>query len=183
MKTVRYTGWLLALLLIVLGCAKKEVAEKEETPQITRAVAVLHPTEGSQVSGVVTFTRVANGVKVIADVKGLSPGRHGFHIHEYGDCSDLKAQSAGGHFNPTNKPHGGPDAEQHHIGDLGNLVADENGNAHLEQVYSFLSLNGPYSIIGRAVIVHYGEDDFTTQPTGGAGARAACGVIGIAQAK
>ncbi|NOX37512.1 MAG: superoxide dismutase family protein [Calditrichaeota bacterium] len=181
MKTVRYTGWLLALLLVVLGCAREEVAEQKEAPRITRAIAVLHPTEGSQVSGVVTFTRVENGVQVVADVKGLSPGKHGFHIHEFGDCSDLQAKSAGGHFNPTNMPHGAPDAEQHHIGDLGNLVADENGEAHLERVYSFLTLEGPNSIIGRAVIVHHGEDDFTTQPTGGAGARAACGVIGIAK--
>jgi len=82
------------------------------------------------------------------------------------------------------KPHGGPESEEHHVGDLGNIEANENGRASLLKIYidPNLTLNGPNSIIGRAVIVHSGEDDLTSQPTGNAGSRVACGVIGIAEA-
>lgn len=148
---------------------------------VNEAVAVLHPTEGSNVKGEVHFTETGSGVKVVADVQGLSPGKHGFHIHEYGDCTAPDAKSAGGHFNPFDKPHGGPEDEERHVGDLGNITAGEDGNASYERVDSHLKLSGENSIVGLAVVVHKKEDDFTTQPTGGAGARAACGVIGIAK--
>lgn len=144
-----------------------------------KALATLSPTEGSSVEGTVSFEQTADGVRVIAHVSGLTPGKHGFHIHQYGDCSALDGKSAGGHFNPEGTKHGGPDAAERHVGDLGNLVADENGHAHYDRIDSQLSLEGPHSIIGRAVIVHTGEDDLTSQPTGAAGSRAACGVIGI----
>jgi Cu-Zn family superoxide dismutase len=77
--------------------------------------------------------------------------------------------------------HGAPNSDMRHAGDTGNIVADLDGNAHLDYVDAVISLNGDYSIIGRAVIVHAKEDDLTTQPTGAAGARAACGVIGVAK--
>jgi Cu-Zn family superoxide dismutase len=103
---------------------------------------------------------------------------HGFHIHENGDCSAPDGSSAGGHFNPTDQNHGGPDASVHHIGDLGNIRADENGNATYEATLSFLSLgDGENSILNRGLIVHALEDDLVSQPTGAAGARLACGVI------
>ena len=146
-----------------------------------QAVAILHPTEGNPASGIVTFEKSMKGVKILADVVGLEPGKHGFHIHQWGDCSAPDATSAGGHYDPFNKRHGAPSDEQRHVGDLGNLVADTNGRAHYERVDQVVSLTGPNSIIGRAVIVHAGEDDLTTQPTGAAGARLACGVIGYAR--
>ena len=149
--------------------------------QINKAVAVLHPTQGNNVSGTVTFTHMSNGLKVEADIKGLSPGKHGFHIHEYGDCSAKDGTSAGGHYNPTGQPHAGPDQEKRHMGDLGNLEVDSNGNAHYERLDSHLMLNGQYSIIGRGVIVHAGADDLTSQPSGAGGPRVACGVIGVAK--
>lgn len=148
---------------------------------IQKAVAVLHPTKGNTTSGIVWFETVEGGIKVTAHVSGLSPGHHGFHIHEYGDCTADNATSAGGHFNPTNMPHSGPSAGKRHIGDLGNIEADKNGNAHLEVVDPLLSFSGPNSIIGRGVIVHEKADDLKTQPTGDAGGRLACGVIGVAQ--
>jgi Cu-Zn family superoxide dismutase len=149
--------------------------------KITRAVAVLHPTRGNTAEGTVTFTRMKGGVKVEADVTGLSPGKHGFHIHEYGDCSAADGTSAGGHYNPTGQPHAGPDQEKRHMGDLGNIEADGNGNAHYERLDSHLMLDGPNTIIGRGVIVHAGADDLTSQPSGAAGPRVACGVIGVAK--
>ena len=142
------------------------------------AMCELSPTEGNTVNGTVMFTQVEGGVKVTAVVMGLTPGNHGFHVHETGDCSAPDATSAGGHFNPDQMAHGGPDAEVRHEGDLGNLVADSTGTAHYERVDAHLALEGENSIIGRAVIVHAKVDDLTSQPTGAAGARVACGVIG-----
>ena len=149
--------------------------------EMTRAVAVLHPASGSEVQGVVTFTQVADGVRVVADVTGLTPGPHGFHIHQFGDCTAADGTSAGGHFNPTGHAHGGPDAAERHVGDLGNLVAAENGKAHYDRVDTRLELTGAHAIVGAGVIVHEKVDDLTTQPTGAAGARIACGVIGSAK--
>ena len=152
------------------------VAGEEQTSR-RGAVAALEPTQGHEVRGTVTFTEEANGVRVMANLTGLKQGEHGFHIHEKGDCSAPDASSAGGHFNPTGAPHGGPEGEQHHTGDLGNITADASGNARFDQVFSFLKLSGTNSIVGRGLIVHEGKDDFTTQPSGDGGARLACGVI------
>jgi Cu-Zn family superoxide dismutase len=149
--------------------------------QTQNAIAVLSPASGSDVHGTVTFTKLGDEVKVVADVTGLTPGKHGFHIHEFGDCSDPKATSAGGHFNPGHHDHGAPDATDRHAGDLGNIEADANGKAHLELTDKILKLSGEHSIIGHAVIVHEKADDLKTQPTGDAGGRLACGVIGIAK--
>ncbi len=171
-------------LLSGIHCQKQETQEKivpmESERTITTAVAVLHPTDGSEVHGTVTFILVADGIKIVADVEGLTPGKHGFHIHEYGDCSALDAKSAGGHFNPENMPHGAPNDMERHVGDLGNLEADAEGKAHYERIDKHISFSGSHSIIGLAVIVHDGEDDFVSQPTGNAGARVACGTIGAA---
>lgn len=149
--------------------------------KIQKAICVLYPTQGNNVSGIITFTRTDSGIKVVADLKGLSKGRHGFHIHECGDCSASDGASAGSHFNPTGKPHGGPRDIYRHTGDMGNIEADNSGRAHLEYVDSTISFEGANSIIGRAVIVHKNEDDLKSQPAGNAGARLACGVIGIAK--
>lgn len=146
----------------------------------TRAVAVLSPTQGNSVSGTVTFVKVQTGVKIVADVSGLTPGQHGFHVHEFGDCSAPDGASAGGHFNPSRMQHAGPDTGFRHAGDFGNLVVDASGKAHYERVDTMILLNGPNSIIGHAVIIHEKADDLKTQPTGNAGGRVACGVIGVA---
>jgi len=149
--------------------------------EIKKAIAVLHPASGSQVMGTVTFTKTGDAVQVVADVTGLTPGKHGFHIHEFGDCSATDATSAGGHFNPTHKPHGAPDSAERHVGDLGNLEADASGKAHLEWRDKMLKLSGQNCILGLAVIVHEKEDDLKSQPVGNAGGRVACGVIGVAK--
>ncbi len=154
---------------------------KNNQSAIMKAIAVLHPASRSNVHGVVTFEVVEKGVRVVANIWGLTPGKHGFHIHEFGDCSSDSAFSAGGHFNPTGMPHSMPMSDKRHIGDLGNIEADKDGKAHLDYVDPMLTLEGNNSIIGRGVIVHEKEDDFKTQPTGAAGARLACGVIGVAK--
>lgn len=152
---------------------------KPEGKMIQRAVCILHPTEGNAVSGIVTFTRVDGGVRVVADLTGLSQGKHGIHIHECGDCSAADGSSAGGHFNPMGRKHAGPEDAMRHEGDMGNIIADANGKAHFEYLDNQLSFEGMNSIIGRSVIVHKDSDDLKTQPTGNSGPRVACGVIGI----
>lgn len=163
------------------GTMEEMPDEENKAPTVERAVCVLHPTEGNDVTGTVKFTRTETGVRIVADVSGLSEGKHGFHIHELGDCTAPDGTSAGGHYNPTGEKHGGPDDAERHVGDLGNIMADADGNAGYERVDNVIELNGEHSIIGRAVIIHAGEDDLESQPTGAAGARLACGVIGIAK--
>jgi superoxide dismutase, Cu-Zn family len=146
-----------------------------------KAICVLYPTQGNNVSGTITFTSTEKGVNVVAEIQGLSSGKHGFHIHEFGDCSSTDGSSAGGHYNPTGMSHGGPGDKTRHLGDLGNLEADASGRAHLEYVDPTISLSGEHSIIGKSVIVHKNEDDMKSQPAGNAGPRVACGVIGLAK--
>lgn len=163
--------------LMVLALASVAGTVAAATP--SKAVATLHPTQGSGVEGKVSFVKVEAGVKLSLEAKGLTPGKHGFHIHEFGDCSAPDATSAGGHFNPGGDPHAGPLDPAHHTGDLGNLEADAAGVAKLEYVDAKMSFEGANSILGRGVIVHANPDDLKTQPTGNAGGRLACGVIGV----
>jgi len=142
------------------------------------AVARLEATKGNATAGTVTFTQKGDKVAVEAKVSGLTPGGHGFHIHEKGDCSSGDGMSAGGHFNPTAKPHGNPGVPDHHSGDIPMLVADASGNASLSMELGAMTLgSGATDIVGKAVIVHKDPDDYTTQPTGNSGARVACGLI------
>jgi Cu-Zn family superoxide dismutase len=168
----------LIILTLAYGCEIKKysIPEKEK---VKKAIVVLYPTKENETAGIVEFHKVENGIKIIGEIKNLSPGKHGFHIHEYGDCSAEDGKSAGGHFNPFDKPHGAPSDKERHVGDLGNIVANEEGIAKFEIIDSLISFTGKSSIIGHAVVVHAGEDDLKTQPTGNAGARLACGVIGI----
>jgi Cu-Zn family superoxide dismutase len=149
--------------------------------EITKAVAVLHPTEGAKVHGVVTFTQAGDKVKVVAHVEGLTPGKHGFHLHEWGDCRSKDGMATGGHFNPTAMPHAAPDAAERHHGDLGNIEANQSGVAQVEFTDPVMKFDGPNSILGRGVVVHAQPDDLKSQPAGAAGARLACGVIGVAK--
>jgi Cu-Zn family superoxide dismutase len=167
--------------LLVLVAGFQVVAQNSAPPTVTKALAVLNPTEGNMVRGLVTFTQTGDRVKVVADIEGLTPGKHGFHIHEWGDCSSKDGAAAGGHYNPSGAAHAAPDAAQRHAGDLGNLEANAAGMAHLEFNDSVMKFSGPASIIGRGMIVHANADDLKTQPTGNAGGRLACGVIGTAK--
>jgi len=159
-------------------------AEHGDTKKVTYAIAMVEGLGDHKVKGKVTFTQKDDGVEVVAELTGLQPGQHGFHVHEFGDCSMADGKCAGGHFNPTNQPHGGPDSTKRHVGDLGNIKADSTGNASYKRLDTMISLNGAHSIIGRSVIVHAKPDDFTTQnPPGNAGDRIGCGVIGIGDPK
>ena len=172
------------ILLLVGGFAARAQSPEQKSSAPLKAVAVLHPTTGNKVSGTVTLTEEADGVKIRAEITGLTPGNHGFHVHEFGDCSAADASSAGAHFNPTHKPHAGPDAPERHVGDMGNVQADASGKATLEYVDHQISLtNDERSAIGRSVVVHAKPDDLKSQPAGDSGARVACGVIGRAKSQ
>lgn len=134
----------------------------------------------------IIWTQSGDGpVTVTGEITGLAEGKHGFHVHEFGDNTN-GCISAGPHFNPNKKEHGAPDAEIRHVGDLGNIVADGSGSAKINITDSLISLNGPNSIIGRTVVVHADVDDLglggheLSKTTGNAGGRIGCGVIGLA---
>jgi Cu-Zn family superoxide dismutase len=179
-----FPTWLIALIFLSLTAVSPRAQVPEEKSAPLKAIAVLHPTQGNNITGTVTFTEVADGVQVQAEVTGLSPGKHGFHVHEFGDCSAADASSAGAHFNPTNQPHAAPDATARHVGDMGNVEADASGAAKLNYLDHNMSLaNDRTSIIGRSVVVHAKADDLKSQPAGDSGARVACGVIGRAKSQ
>ena len=138
--------------------------------------AKIDPTQGNSASGEVRFYQVSGGVRVVASISGLSPGKHGFHLHEKGDCSAPDAMSAGAHYNPLGAPHGSPEANRtaRHLGDLGNITADAGGKATYDRVDSLLVYA---DLAGLSVLVHGKEDDLTSQPAGDAGPRIGCGVI------
>lgn len=181
MNYLKSTILVLFLSLILFSCVQLEEKEVESnaTPNITKMAAMLNPLGSSEVSGMVYFTQTESGVLVDAEISGLSETKHGFHIHQYGDCSAMDGTSAGGHFNPRNMEHGSPSSEPRHVGDLGNLEKSENSST---ASYSYTFANMKLAeIAGRGLIVHAGEDDLMSQPTGDAGGRLACGVIGVVQ--
>ncbi|XP_055694697.1 superoxide dismutase [Cu-Zn] [Lutzomyia longipalpis] len=149
-----------------------------------KAVCVLN----GDVKGVVYFDQASPDAPVVlsGEVTGLTPGQHGFHVHEFGDNTN-GCVSAGAHYNPHGKEHGGPDSAVRHAGDLGNIVADANGVGKVAISDKQISLSGQYSVIGRTLVVHADPDDLglggheLSKTTGNAGARVACGVIGIAK--
>ncbi len=146
----------------------------------TEAVAVLVPKSDSKVEGTLLLQQEGDTLHITGKVSGLTPGKHGFHIHEFGDLRDPKGDSAGGHFNPTGMQHGSPDDAQHHMGDFGNIEAGADGTANVD-----VKVKGAHValVLGRGIVVHGSPDDLKTQPSGNAGPRVAVGVIGVAQTK
>jgi len=169
---VSRTSWRGAVLLL----AAASLAVSGAKCNRSYLVAKVEPTQGNHAKGEVRFYKVEGGVRVLARIEGLTPGKHGFHVHEKGDCSAPDAMSAGGHFNPSGAPHGAPAADRtaRHAGDLGNLEADAEGKAKYDRVDTVLDYA---QLQGLSILVHAGEDDFTSQPAGNSGARIGCGVI------
>ena len=143
-----------------------------------RATAALESRSGSKLTGEATFTENKYGVAIRVKIKGATAGPHGVHLHENGDCSAADAQSAGGHFNPDKTTHGAPTSDPHHSGDLGNITVGADGTGELRLTVKGVTVGpGEHSVIGRALVVHAGADDFKSQPAGNSGARFACGVV------
>ncbi|WP_437373587.1 superoxide dismutase family protein [Maribacter litoralis] len=195
MKILRVELALLALLA-VFSCkevkkegseAKEEVeelmdeAENEMDDDETVVRFTLEPKSDSNVKGEVIFTQEDDEVEMVAMLSGLSEGEHAIHIHQTADCSAADGSSAGGHWNPTNEPHGKWGAsEGYHKGDIGNFNADADGNAKVEfetDEWCIGCDDENKNILGKGVIVHQGVDDYTSQPSGAAGARVSCAGI------
>ncbi len=196
MKTIKLTA-VGFLILASYNCkeVKKETQEatdeveavakemKEEIVEVETIKFKMEPKSGSNVTGDVTFTEEGGKVMMMAMLTGLTEGEHAIHIHDKADCSSADGKSTGGHWNPTNTPHGKWGAtEGYHKGDIGNFTADAEGNATVEfaatDEWCIGCDDDTKNIVGKGVIVHQGVDDFTSQPSGAAGARVSCtGII------
>ena len=154
----------------------------DATRGVKMATATIEPSKApgqDEVRGTVHFASTANGVKVTANITGLEPNsKHGFHVHEKADLSAPDLASAGGHFNPTMHKHGGPQGDERHGGDLGNLTADASGKANYEAIIPGITIDDPKTgVVGHSVIIHEKPDDLKTDPSGSSGNRIAGGVI------
>jgi len=164
-------GLAVAAMTGILACASSK-------PDPT-ALAIIEPRSDSKVSGKVIFTQQASG-QTTAEVwiANATPGTHGLHIHEKGDCSAPDAASAGGHFNPAGNPHAAPTDKARHNGDFGNIEIGADGKGHMTITTDMLTVtDGPNCVVGKSVIFHEKADDLKTQPTGASGARYGCGVV------
>lgn len=152
--------------------AANDMAAQDITVQIEPT------TDASTARGMVTIATMDSTVQMTGEVNGLAPGEHGFHIHQNPDCGD-GGQAAGGHWNPQDTPHGAPDApsSERHAGDFGNITAGDDSTATIDVSYARSELSLPDDLFGHALLVHGGEDDLTSQPSGAAGDRMGCGVI------
>jgi Cu-Zn family superoxide dismutase len=194
MKKLNLILMAFALTLAVTSCKEtkeeesmEEMTEMEDDNEMTaeesmseELVVAMGSKSGSNVTGSIGFTQVGDEVEMVVELVGLEEGAHAIHLHQNGDCSSDDAKSAGGHWNPTDEAHGSWGEDMHHKGDIGNLQADADGNASLTFSTDKWCLDCDDEnkrINGKAVIVHAKADDFTSQPSGAAGARVACGVI------
>lgn len=170
----------LFIAISVSGIIYYSFAEKEnlQSMEMQELRADVYPLSDGLARGYVTFTQKKEGVLVEAEFSGLSEGKHGFHIHEFGNCSATDGTSAGGHYNPFGNRHSSRDSEDRHMGDMGNLIGDKDGVASLSYLDTTIELS---KITGRGIVIHAGEDDLNSQPSGAAGPRIACGVIGISK--
>ncbi len=181
MKTIIRATLIASFSLLLWSCTNTRSYSPGSMEPRT-AIARIVPTTGNTANGLVRFEQLNGKVKITAEIKGLKPNSlHGFHIHEYGDFSAMDATSAGDHYNPENLPHAGPLVSRRHAGDLGNISADANGEAHYELTVGNISISGRNAILGRGLVVHADPDDLVSQPTGNAGARIGYGTIGVAK--
>ncbi len=147
------------------------------------ALATIGETNESGVAGKAVFTQIGDNIKLVISLSNASAGEHAVHIHTTGDCSAPDGTSAGGHWNPTGVAHGKWGEGEFHLGDIGNMTVDDQGMGKIELTTNLWEMNtgSAKDIVGKAIIVHAGADDFVSQPSGNAGARIGCGVIELGQ--
>jgi superoxide dismutase, Cu-Zn family len=191
-------GLAIAGTLLLVACSREQPAGAPREPEPTtaapaekttatepahEAVAQVAPTQSNTVTGSVALDSSPQGVHITGSIQGLKPdAEFGFHVHEKGDCSAPDGSSAGGHFNPTQAQHGNPTGSTHHAGDMPNIKSNAEGVAQVDTTAAGTTLHGEAAtdIMGKAIVVHEGADDYTTQPSGNSGKRVACGVIAAA---
>ncbi len=166
-------------------CAAGEKGRPKEPvkPQEKTAVAVLESKSDSHVTGKATFHATGGKVTLSIEIDGAEPGSHAVHLHEKGDCSAPDGASAGGHWNPTHENHGKWGTPPFHRADIGNIEVGADGKGTVTMTTDLWTIGGAAEtdVVGKAIIVHAKADDFTTQPTGNAGGRVACGVVALAK--
>lgn len=195
MKKLHILALILSLVLSVACKSDKKENSTETEAETIETKKVIDPSandgkqvwvmlnskSGSNVKGNVIFEQEGEKVSMVASINGLEPGVHAIHLHEKSDCSAEDGTSTGGHWNPTGQPHGEWGAsEGYHKGDIGNFTASDNGKGTITFTTDEWCIgcgDETKDILGKAVIVHQGEDDFTTQPTGAAGGRVSCGGV------
>ena len=159
---------------------QQKQSSTQVAPDQRNAFANINPASGSKVNGYATFTGLAEKkVEFSIRINDASPGKHAVHLHETGDCSAKDASSAGGHWNPTNESHGKRNTDSYHRGDIGNVEVGQDGKGSMTMTVEDWCIEGASEcdVLGRAVIVHAGADDFTSQPAGNAGPPVGCGEV------
>ena len=170
-KNIYFTALLISFALISL--------QKKEEPSLS-AISNIISKSNSDVSGTVSFTEINGVVSMTAKLTGLTPGDHAIHIHAIGDCSAADGTSAGGHWNPTKVNHGVWGSPPFHIGDIGNIEVGVDGIGTITRETDLWCIDcsdSTKNIVGKAIIIHAGIDDFSSQPSGAAGPRIGCGEI------
>lgn len=179
-------NFLTIVLALLVACGKKKEQPTEDnvsTEQIEKpraAMATIESRSDSNVSGTVYFSESKGIVSMKANISGLTEGNHAIHIHAVGDCSAPDGKSAGGHWNPTNEDHGKWQIPPFHKGDIGNIVADAEGKGEISRETNLWCIgcsDESKNVVGKAIIIHTGPDDFSSQPSGAAGTRIGCGEI------
>ena len=185
MKNKKYSDkvvvpFIIGVISVVYSCISP--VKKDVTTNSSNELTIkLDQKNSSGVTGEVNFSEVNNITTMTSTISGLTPGTHAIHIHMKSDCSSDDGKSAGGHWNPTSEKHGKwGDLEGYHKGDIGNFLADENGNATVSfktDKWCIGCDDEKSNILGKAVIIHQGEDDMISQPSGAAGSRISCAGI------
>lgn len=177
---MRSTALLTITLTLGIFYLLSAFQQKKIQENTKKAISVIQAKSGSKVSGEVIFSEIDGEVTMKALIKGASPGDHAIHIHLEGDCSAEDGSSAGGHWNPTGEDHGRWGAAPFHRGDIGNIKVGADGEGRISRTTDLWCLDcGDESknVVGKAIIIHQGIDDFSTQPSGAAGPRIGCGEI------
>lgn len=175
---------LISISLALISCERmQQQAGVLSTPSAKQAIATIGPTSGNSVTGMAIFTQNGDQITLTIEIQNASPGIHAVHIHENGDCSAPDGKSAGGHWNPTDVAHGKWGEGEFHLGDIGNITVGEDGTGSIELTTNLweIGTGSDVDVVGKGIIVHADADDFTSQPSGNAGARIGCGVIVLAE--
>ena len=175
---------LIGIAIVFTGCEKiRQPVDVVQTTPAKQATAMINSSNDSGVTGTAIFTQNGDQVTLVIEIQNTSPGPHAVHIHELGDCSAPDGTSAGGHWNPTGVAHGKWGEGEFHLGDIGNISVADDGKGRITLTTDLweIGTGSDVDVVGQSIIVHAGADDFTSQPSGAAGARIGCGVIKVTE--